>query len=340
MLVRVPLPVVVVTMGDAAGIGPEIVAKALLHPGVRAACRPLLVGEPNVFARGAKEADADLRFRAIASADDAVFDPAEPEVVVPAGISVDGVALGEVDARAGAAAAACLVAAYELVADGAAAAVVSAPLNKAALHAAGYDYPDEVAFLAAETGNDEPVLIGVVGDVHTVSVTLHVPLRAVPDLLTRDRVVRHTAILHETISALGERPRLALAGLNPHAGEGGLLGREEIDVLAPAVEEAQARGIDVIGPIAPDTVFPRAFSGEFNGVVCLYHDQANIARKLMGIGDGASIFLGLPAVLATTAHGTAYDIAGTGRADPASLLRAIREGAALAVAAPAVTANG
>ncbi|HEY0415843.1 MAG TPA: 4-hydroxythreonine-4-phosphate dehydrogenase PdxA [Gaiellaceae bacterium] len=317
------LPVVAVTMGDAAGVGPEIVAKALAHDDVWRRCRPLLVGDRGVFERAAAAAGVDLERSGV-------------EVVTPPAAILDGTPVGQGDARAATAAAESLRAAYELVAAGAVGAVVSAPLNKQALHEAGYHYADEVAFLADVTGSAEPVLVGVIGAVATVSVTLHVPLRDVPGLLTRDRVARHAVILAETIRALGRDARLALAALNPHAGEGGLLGREEIDVLEPAVADARAAGIDLTGPVPADTVFPRAFAGEFDGVVCLYHDQANIARKLAGIG-GASLFLGLPAVLGTTAHGTAYDIAGTGRADPASLLSAIDACASLAAHARAAT---
>ena len=329
------VPVVALTMGDAAGIGPELVARVLLEPEVRSCCRLLLVGEAEIFARGAAVAGASLRFRRIDSVDDAAFDPAEPDVIAPDGPTLAGVPLAPRDPRAGAAAASCLGLAYELVAVRAVSAVASAPLNKAGLQAAGFEYRDELAYLAAETGSDEPILIGLAGAVATTSVTLHVPLREVPDLLTCERVVRHAAVLAETVSALGARPRLALAALNPHAGESGLLGREEIDVLAPAVEEARERSIDLVGPLPADVIFPRAFRGDFNGVVCLYHDQANIARKLAGAA-GASLVLGLPAVLATTAHGTAYDIAGTGRADPASLVRAIQAAAALATKTPRV----
>lgn len=326
-----PVPVLAITMGDAAGVGPELIAKVLAGRTDGSLYRPLLVGDPETFARGATDAGVKLRFRPIASLAEAVFDPAEPEVIVPDGIDVESVLIGAVDPRAGAAAAASLRTAYELVARGEVSAVVSAPLNKAALHAAGYDYADEVAYLAAETGSSEPALVGIVRDVCTVSVTLHVPLRAVPDLLTRERVIQYVRILDDTLRRLGRDRRLAIAALNPHAGESGLLGREEIDVLGPAADDARARGVDVVGPLPADTIFVRALAGEFDGVVCLYHDQANIARKLSGFGAGASIFLGLPAVFATTAHGTAYDIAGTGNADPSSLLCAIKASTALAI---------
>jgi 4-hydroxythreonine-4-phosphate dehydrogenase len=325
------LPVVAVTMGDAAGIGPEIVVKALAHEELWTRSRPLLVGDLDVFARAAEVVSLPLAFRRVTSAAGATASGSSVGVVVPAESVLSGAALAHADPRAGAAAAAALRAAYDLVESGDVAAVISAPLNKQALHAAGLPYADEVAFLAAETGSEEPVLVGIVDGVATVSATLHVPLRAVPGLLTRERIVRHTEILAETLRALGREPRLALAALNPHAGEGGLLGHEEIDILAPAAAEARSRGIDITDPLPADTVFPGAFSGAFNGVVCLYHDQANIARKLAGIG-GASIVVGLPAVLGTTSHGTAYDIAGTGRADPTSIICAIDTCVALACA--------
>jgi 4-hydroxythreonine-4-phosphate dehydrogenase len=314
-------------MGDAGGIGPELITK-LLASRIDGDYAPVVIGDPAVLQRAAALlTDADVSFVAgdpdslrpgPIAAGDAI------PVVAPSPLDVDGVQWGQAEVRAGAAAGACLTYAFELAQRGLVDGVVSAPMNKQTFHEAGYTQIDELAYLAEVTHSSEPLLVGVVDGVWTAAVTLHTPLRAVADLITRERVFRHIRALHEAIlRATGEQPVLAVAGLNPHAGDGGLLGREEIDEIGPAIDDARTAGIDAAGPFAADTIFLRAFAGDYQGVVCMYHDQANIARKLRGLASGATLFLGLPVVVGTTAHGTAYDIAGLGIADPGSLQRAL-----------------
>jgi 4-hydroxythreonine-4-phosphate dehydrogenase len=321
-------PVVAVTMGDAGGIGPELIVGTLARSdGLRA----LVLGEPWVFERAAGIVAPGLAIREVAAAADALYERGTLDVLRPAGGAVAAAPFGRSDASCGRAAGAALRTAYELAAAGSVDGVVSAPLCKATFHAAGFDFLDELEYLADLTASPEPVLVGVAGELWTVAATLHVPLRAVPDLITRERVVAHARALDGALRRSGRPgPRLALLALNPHAGEGGLLGGEERDVLAPAVAEARAEGVDVDGPFPADTLFPRAFAGAFDGVVCLYHDQANIARKLRGVAGGATLFLGLPVICATTAHGTAFDLAGTGRADQGSFRRALELAVSLA----------
>jgi 4-hydroxythreonine-4-phosphate dehydrogenase len=202
--------------------------------------------------------------------------------------------------------------------------VVSAPMNKEAFHLAGYDYPDELAFLADKTQSSKCYMMGVVRSVWTVALAEHVPFRAIADLVQKDAIAWHVLAMDRTLKRSGiDAPRIAVAALNVHAGEGGLFGREEIDEIEPAIRNARAQGVQVEGPVPADMVFVRAFEGDFHGVVCMYHDQANIARKLQPKSKGATLFMGLPVVCGTTAHGTAFDKAGLGIADPGSLAAAL-----------------
>jgi len=325
-------PIVAITMGDAAGVGPELIVKALTKSAVRQRCRPLVVGDPTVMERAARIVESGLRFRAIASLGGARFDPACVDVLRPEGLELGAVVLGKLDPALGRAAALCMDRACELAMAGQIGGVVLAPMNKQAFHLAGYHYLDELEYLAEVTRSAETYLLGTVSpELWTVAVTTHLPFRAIPDLIRKERVLGYTKRLHDVLSRVGiEDPRIAVAALNVHAGEGGLFGREEIDEIGPAVGEARALGLSVEGPCPADTVFVRARAGEFHGVVCMYHDQANIARKLLATRRGATIYLGLPVVCATTAHGTAFDIAGRGIAETGSMEDALTYASLLA----------
>ena len=325
------LPVIAITMGDAAGIGPEIIAKAFLEETVRQCCRPLVVADPGVMEGAVEAVGADLRVRQVGDASQARFASGTMDVLCPPGLSLCPVTWGRLDPANGEAAAHCLRVAFDLVAEGQAHGVISAPLNKEAFHQAGYDYLDELAYLADYVGYRETFIMGVARSVWTIAVAEHLSFREIPDRITIARVLWCIRGIHDALHRLGlSTPRIAVAALNVHAGEGGLFGREEMDEIAPAIEAARAEGIDAQGPIPADAVFPPAFGGRFDGVVCMYHDQANIARKLQPRPEGATLFMGLPAPCGTTAHGTAFDIAGRGVADPGSLIAAIGYTARLA----------
>ncbi len=312
-------------MGDPAGIGPELIVKLLAWGETYEICRPLVVGDPSVMREAAGIVGADLTFEPISSLGEARFAQPRVDVLRPEGVRIDHIPWGRVDPAMGRAAALCLRKAFELAMAGEVHGVVSAPLNKEAFHLAGYDYMDELAYLADFTGSTDAFILGVVDSLWTVAVTEHVPFRAIADLITRDRVLRYIGQMHEALVRLGiDHPRIAVAALNVHAGEGGLFGREEIDEIGPAIEEARGRGIDARGPFPADTLFLTAMDQGYDGVVCLYHDQANIARKLLARRSGATLFMGLPVVCGTTAHGTAFDIAGRGIADPDSLATALK----------------
>jgi 4-hydroxythreonine-4-phosphate dehydrogenase len=318
-------PIIAIMMGDPSGIGPEIVVKALAQQETHHLCRPLVVGHPKALSDICAIVGADLRFRAIGDVSQACFLPPDIDVLCPEGVSAEQVVWGKMDPAMGRVSGLCLGMAFQLAVEGLAQGVVAAPLHKGAFHLAGYDYPDEMAYLAELSKSPDPVIMGVAGSVWTVAVAEHVAFRDILALIKRDRILSYITKMHETIKQTGLAvPRIAVAALNVHAGDGGLHGREEIDEIGPAIQEAQAAGINAEGPIPADMVFVRAFRGDFDGVVCMHHDQANIARKLQPMNQGATIFVGLPVAYGTTAHGTAFDIAGQGVADPGSLLAALR----------------
>jgi 4-hydroxythreonine-4-phosphate dehydrogenase len=319
-------PVIAITMGDPAGIGPEIVVKVLAHGDTYARCLPIVIGDAGVMDRASRAARADLRFREIGDLSEAGFVPPAVDVLRPDGLDVAGAEWGKLDPAMGEAAAQCLRKASEMAMDGQVQGVVSAPLNKEAFHLAGYDYADELVYLADLTGSPDTFIMGVMGDgLWTASIAEHVPFTDIVDAVVKDRILWYVSRMHEMLRGVGvASPRIAVAALNVHGGEGGLFGREEIDEIEPAIQAAQAQGIDARGPIPADTIFVRALAGEFDVVIGMYHDQVNIARKLQPMQKRATLFNGLPFACGTTAHGTAFDIAGRGIADPGSLAAAIK----------------
>jgi 4-hydroxythreonine-4-phosphate dehydrogenase len=327
-------PRLAITMGDACGIGPEIVAR-LFRTAESAGA--FVVGDVAVMRRAAAATGGLLPVARIESTDD--LDGVPPDCIavlqvegLPAGL-IDA-PLGQVDARAGAAAAACIERAVQLVRAGQADAIVTAPIHKEALAAAGLPYPGHTEMLqalAAVNGVLPPVRMMLANDeLRTVLVTIHMSLRRAIDAVTFDAVLETIRIAHAAMARQGmARPRIGVAGLNPHAGEAGLFGEEELSIIAPAVAAARAEGIDASGPFAPDTVFMRArhapgHAGEFDVVVAMTHDHGLIPVKYLGVEHGVNVTLGLPFVRTSPDHGTAFDIAGRGVADPSSLLAAVR----------------
>ncbi len=310
-----------VTMGDPSGIGPELVARAHLVGDLQDA---VVVGDPAVFQRG-------LRACGVAAAD---VPPGPRFVGSNPASGVDWAALpwGRVDARCGAEAARCLQAAVELARSGQGRAIVTAPIHKEALAAAGLTYPGHTEMLQAWANPEEPPPVRMMlanDELRVVLVTIHQSLRTAIEALNFERVLQTIAITHQALQAWGlTQPRIAVAGLNPHAGEGGLFGREEIDFIAPAIEAARAQGIEASGPHAPDTVFMRARhtpqrTGAFDAVVAMTHDHGLIPVKYLGLDQGVNITLGLPFVRTSPDHGTAFDIAGKGLADDRSFRAAL-----------------
>lgn len=317
-------PTIVIAMGDPAGIGPELIVKVLADGNTCERCRPIIIGDLLTMRNAAASLGSTLRFRPVADLADAQFQLHELDVLNPTGFELGAALPPAVHPKLGEAAGRYLALAYKLAMQGRVDGVVMAPMNKESFRAAGYDYFDELQFLSELTGSEEPYILGAAGPVWAVAVTEHIPFKDIVGQLTIERVRRYIEHLHAVLRKLGfAAPRIACAALNPHAGEGGLFGREEIDIIAPAIKEAQSNDIDVSGPVPADIVFKRALDGDFDGVVCLYHDQMNIARKLQSRADIATLWMGLPVIGATTAHGTAFDIAGQGVADPGSLRAAL-----------------
>lgn len=331
------------TMGDACGIGPEILVKLW----AQALPTGLVIGSPEVMQRARSFVAANGQGRQGQSLPDivALTHVAQwrdlPEGVMgvwaPPGIPVDllDAPIGQIDRRAGLAAAASIRAAVRLAQQGEVGAIVTAPLHKEALSLAGESYPGHTELLQAEGSPPgqppAPVRMMLMNDqLKTVLVTIHVGLRQAIDQVTFDAVLETIQITHRSAQQWGlSQPRIAVAGLNPHAGEGGLFGDEEIRVIGPAIEAAQKLGIRASGPFAPDTVFMRArhapdHPGEFDVVVAMYHDQGLIPVKYMGLDHGVNVTLGLPFVRTSPDHGTAFDLAGTGKADASSMHQAMR----------------
>lgn len=342
---------IAITMGDAAGIGPEIIAKSFRQqPALLQGC--FVWGDVATMRRAsAQVSGAGVPFPlAQITAPQQVWEvPPHCIPVLQEGDTLPEQPLGQVSAQAGAYAGRCVMAAAGAALRDEIAAMVTAPLHKEALSAAGapYDrYPGHTEMLQAEAAQylgrdvaDVPVRMMLANDeLRTVLVSIHVSLRDAIDAVTQNNVLQTLLITHASLSrVLGRAPRIAVAGLNPHAGEGGLFGREELEIIAPAMQEAARQGCQVSGPWAPDTVFMRARKqtaqdAEFDVVIAMYHDQGLIPVKYMGVEKGVNVTLGLPLVRTSPDHGTAFDIAGTGRADPSSLIEAVRMARALVTA--------
>ena len=318
------------TMGDACGIGPEILLQAFRSGQCAGA---FVLGDLAVMRRAVALTGGMFPVALIEHPGEAMRCPPSCVPVLHAmGLPGDLLAasLGQVDARAGAAAAACIRQAVALAMAGEVSAIVTAPIHKEALAAAGVAFPGHTEMLQAWSGAGPVRMMLANDELRTVLVTIHVSLRRAIDLVTFDAVLETLRIAHRAAAAWGQAaPRIGVAGLNPHAGEGGLFGDEEIRVIAPAIAAARAEGIDARGPFAPDTVFMRArhtpaHPGEFDLVVAMTHDQGLIPVKYLGVEQGVNVTLGLPFVRTSPDHGTAFDIAGRGTADPASLLAAVR----------------
>ena len=317
-------PTIALTMGDPSGIGPELIVKVLSDESVYQKCRPFVIADPRVMSVAAESAGVQVGLRPINDISEAEFRFNQLDVLKPGGVDVPKVEWGKLSCEMGQASALCLAEAYVLAQRGEVDGVVSAPLNKEAFHKAGYNYRDELEYLRDITNSSDALLLGLAGRFWTVAVAEHVSFRSIPDLVKTERILSCIRRMSSTLLAVGlAEPRIAVAALNVHGGEGGLFGREEIDEIEPAIRQARAEGIAVSGPIPADAVFVFAVAGEFDGVVCMYHDQANIARKLHATRRGATIFMGLPVPCSTTAHGTAFDIAGKGIAEPGSLSDAL-----------------
>jgi 4-hydroxythreonine-4-phosphate dehydrogenase len=325
-------PTVAITMGDPAGIGPEIIARALGDPALRSAGPLVVVGDPGIMARAVELVSSPLRIRTVEAARGAGTNPATLDVV-PAGELDPGILKpGTRDARWGKSCAQCVQRAVAAAKAGEVGAIVSGPMNKEALHSAGYTAWDNMGFYQECFGAGEAYGAGELGGVWMTKICDHVAFRQVADLITIEAVLRKIRILHRVMTAAKVSPvKIGVAALNPHGGEGGKYGREELDIIGPAIEKARAEGIDVSGPIPADSFFPVAARDGLGGMLFMYHDQGNIGRKIQAWDrPGVSLYLGMLVPVVTPNHGTAYDIAWKGVAKPGMMAHAITMAARLA----------
>lgn len=318
-------PVIGVTMGDPAGIGPEIVLKALSDREGLSPCRPVVIGDAWVLRRVADELRIPVRVSACLDVQGA--DPAVSEILCLDVQAADRSLIpGCPSAASGRAAYAYLEEAVRLALAGSIQGICTAPISKEALHMAGYQYPGHTEILAAMTNTRDYAMLLSSPNLRVIHVTTHLGLVDAVQSLSTERILSVIRLAHQTLTRFTKTPRIAVCGVNPHAGEGGLFGHgEEEASIAPACEQAQQMGIRVIGPLPADTVFFRARRGEFDVVVAMYHDQGHIPVKLLGFEQGVNITVGLPIVRTSVDHGTAYDIVGQGVADPTSLRSAISD---------------
>jgi 4-hydroxythreonine-4-phosphate dehydrogenase len=310
-------------MGDPAGIGPEIAIKALSSSALPGNCDVFIIGDANVLRHRLNAVAARADIRDMASVHD--YAPGPINVLDVKVISTADFVLGKPQAACGRASYAYVLKAIELCMAGEISGMVTNPISKEALHMADIDFPGHTEILAARTGAKEFSMLFAVENVYVVHVTTHVSLREALGLVTRDRVLTNIRLLNRTLRMLGMKsPRIAVGGLNPHAGENGLFGDEEARFIAPAVSAAVHQGISASGPFSPDTVFMRAFRGEFDGVVSMLHDHGFVALKSRDFESGVNITVGLPIIRTSVGHGTAFDIAGKGLASEKSLIAAIK----------------
>lgn len=313
-------------MGDPSGVGPEIVLKALAQPEVGTACIPLVIGNADVLRRASEMLRLPARLRGVTEGDAIAAAAAEPGSIAVWDIPADWekITPGAECAEGGRVAVEAVQKAVRLAQAGTVDAITTAPLNKMAIAMAGFPYAGHTELLAELTGTAKFAMLLVTPTLRVIHVSTHVSLREAIEKVTAARIGNVIEIADRALRQMGmEKPRIAVAGLNPHAGEGGLFGREEIEIIAPAVERAKAAGYDARGPYPPDTIFYRASRGEFDLVVAMYHDQGHIPVKLGGFESGVNVSVGLPFVRTSVDHGTAFDIAYRGVASEKSLIEAI-----------------
>ncbi len=328
-----------ITQGDPAGIGPEIIVAGWNQIVAATPASPVVLGHPEILRRAAKLRKIDLDIVEI----DEIFGKASANVIPCLKVVDDSaaeVAYGQVDARAGKAAYDAIDAAITLAKSGRVAGIITAPIHKEAMNLAGFHYPGHTEILAEKCGVDDFAMVLYLGPgeclkgkdgLAVVHVTLHTAMKNVFDEITVDSVLQKSRLIHDFTSKIKRaRPRIGVCSLNPHAGENGLFGDEEIRIIRPAVERAQAEGLEIEGPFPADTIMVQAKNGRFDAVVAMFHDQGHITLKLLGMYRAVNITIGLPIIRTSVAHGTAFDLAGKGLADPGSLIEAVRVAFALA----------
>ncbi|WP_243374281.1 4-hydroxythreonine-4-phosphate dehydrogenase PdxA [Geotalea sp. SG265] len=325
-------PVIAVTMGDPAGIGPEIIVKALVRPEISAVCRPVVLGDRSAMERAVQLVGADFRIEVIDTP--STCTPATEGICLKplTDLALCDMEYGKPTAAGGDAVFRYITEAARLCLSGHVDAMATAPINKEAMNAAGHHYPGHTELLAELTGTKDFVMMLAGSKLRVSLVTIHEALAEVPRLVTFDKVLATIRTTHrDMVRYFMPRPRLAVLALNPHCGEGGMFGKEDEQIIRPAVEAAREEGIDAIGPLSADTLFHLAIKGDYDAVVCMYHDQGLIPLKLLHFDDGVNVTLGLPIIRTSVDHGTAYNLAGKGVASADSMVAAITMAAGMAV---------
>ena len=337
-------PIVGISVGDPGGIGPEVTVKALASPKVFEQCRPLVIGDASVVRDALRFTGLNLSVNAIASPEQGIYKPGVVDVLDMGNMPIDQVRYGVVTPQQGKASFEYIAKNIELAMTCHIDATVTGPINKAAINEAGYHYAGHTEIYAEMTGTRDYAMMLAEGNFRVAHVSTHVSLREACDRVKRERVLRVIELSHDALLKLGiASPRIGVAGLNPHCGEGGLFGTEDEREIKPAIADAVAKGMNVTGPVPPDTVFSKMAGGMFDLVVVMYHDQGHIPIKLKGFTydektgqwgavAGVNITLGLPIVRVSVDHGTAFEIAGQGKANPDSMLDSIELAAWLAKA--------
>lgn len=323
-------PTIGLLYGDAAGVGPEIVAKALSNEEILNSATWILIGDERIFNRGAKTVDRELSYQKVENIDDVKPEDSSLWLIDTKSTCPDETEMGVLSVESGKAAGDNLMIALNYAKDLKLDGLSYAPMNKSALFKGGYEFKDDIHLVASvfglESGFSE---VNVMNDVWFTRVTSHIPLKEVAENITKQSVLDSIYFANKIVSKAGITPKIAIAGLNPHAGDNGLLGDEENEIISPAIEEAKQNGVDAHGPFPADTIFLRLDKENYNCLLAMYHDQAQIGMKTMGFNKGVTISGGLPIVITTAAHGTAFDIAGKGIADPGAFEQALKLGVEL-----------
>jgi 4-hydroxythreonine-4-phosphate dehydrogenase len=318
-------PIIGITMGDPVGLGPEIILLALCNPAIYEVCKPLVLGDLRILTAAKQCTHSNLHIESVKDPDSGTYNFGSIDVLNLSEIDPNKISWGNPTVQTGKAMIHYIQVASDLAIQRRIAAMVTCPINKTAMQLAGFPYNGHTELLAERTKSDNYAMMFAGDRLRVVLATIHVPLRDVPSILSKQKILLTIKLTWQTLrERFGfKTPRIAVAGLNPHAGEGGMFGNEEKDIITPAIDQARNERIDVIGPEPPDTLFYHAAKGHYDVVVSMYHDQGLIPFKLMHFNNGVNITIGIPIIRTSVDHGTAYDIAGTGIADPGSLIAAI-----------------
>jgi len=327
------LPTIGITMGDPSGIGPEIIIKALSDRRIYALCRPVVLGDPDTLAFYIDKLKVtSVMMNEVSHMGEAKGIPGEMDLISLSRLKPEHFIPGKPATEGGKAMVKYIITAVDMALKGELSAMVTCPINKALMNEAGYPFEGHTQLISQMTGTADYVMMLAGARLRVTLVTIHCALKDVPHKINKENIFQTIRITHEgLINDFGlQSPRIAVAALNPHAGENGLFGTEEREIILPAIEKARKAGLDVSGPLPADSLYPKAASGGFDAVVNMYHDQGLIPLKLLHFSDGVNVTLGLPIIRTSVDHGTAYDIAGKGVADPESLKAAIRMAAEMA----------